>query len=56
MEQMKQLGFQEEVAGLGFMYEGLSGPTREIILQPRKLTELGGCHNHYGQCRKLMIN
>ena len=55
MDQMKQLGFQEEIAGLGFMYEGLSGQAREVVLQPRQLTEAGRCHNDLRQVQQLMI-
>ena len=41
MQRMIDLGYRDEVDGLGLLQEGLSGRARDIVLQARELTELG---------------
>ena len=48
MDRMVDLGFQDEVAGLGLFHDGLSGEAQQLVMQPRDLRESG---EHRGRCR-----
>ena len=41
MDRMINLGFREEVVGLGLFYDGLSGEAQRLVMQPRELDESG---------------
>ena len=38
---MVDLGFQDEVSGLGIFHDGLSSEARQLVLQPKELDESG---------------
>ena len=41
MRRLEDLGYRAEVASLGVLSTGLTGDVRDLILQPRVLTDLG---------------
>ena len=49
MNRMVDLGFQDEVVGLGIFHDGLSGSARELVMQPRELNESGEYRECYGR-------
>lgn len=53
MDRMVDLGFEDEVAGLGLFHSGLSGEARHLVFQPKELDESGECCE--GCCRASII-